>query len=165
MRITNVHKNSILSPAYLLGAFALIIYEMLSTAFIYMPPLMGVFFTYLIISKSDAQRSLSGLAGRWYLAFGFLIFAEQLHGYEFLSCVIAFIVFYYMVHDWLIINIKSRFFMIVIFNASVYLGVLLASNLFLYVLNENLLRYSSIYLYYIAIESVISFLVFKEARL
>lgn len=88
----NEAKNSIFTPFYLFSAISVVLYEMLSTAFIYLPPLIGVFFSYLILSKSDAQRSLSGLAGYWYLAFAFLLFAEQLNGFTFLSSVVVFFV-------------------------------------------------------------------------
>lgn len=158
-------KTTAFTPFYLLSVLGVIIYAMLSTASIYMPPLIGVFFTYLVISKSDAERSLSGLAGYWYLAFGFLIFAEQVNGFAFLSSVVIFVAFYYVVHDWLIINIKSRFFMFIMFSASAYIGMFLASNLFLYIFDGELLKYSNMLLYYVIVESVFNFWFFKESKL
>ena len=135
----NEAKNSIFTPFYLFSAISVVLYEMLSTAFIYLPPLIGVFFSYLILSKSDAQRSLSGLAGYWYLAFAFLLFAEQLNGFTFLSSVVVFFVFYYIMHDWLIINVRNQFFMFVMFNFSAYFGMFFISNLFLYIVDSQLL--------------------------
>lgn len=161
----NEAKNSIFTPFYLFSAISVVLYEMLSTAFIYLPPLMGVFFSYLILSKSDAQRSLSGLAGYWYLAFAFLLFAEQLNGFTFLSSVVVFFVFYYIMQDWLIINVKSQFFMFVMFNFSAYFGMFFISNLFLYIVDSQLLSYSHVLLYYAVIESIFSFWFFKKVRL
>lgn len=161
----NEAKNSIFTPFYLFSAISVVLYEMLSTAFIYLPPLMGVFFSYLILSKSDAQRSLSGLAGYWYLAFAFLLFAEQLNGFTFLSSVVVFFVFYYIMQDWLIINVKSQFFMFVMFNFSAYFGMFFISNLFLYIVDSQLLSYSHVLLYYALIESIFSFWFFKKVRL
>lgn len=161
----NEAKNSIFTPFYLFSAISVVLYEMLSTAFIYLPPLMGVFFSYLILSKSDAQRSLSGLAGYWYLAFAFLLFAEQLNGFTFLSSVVVFFVFYYIMHDWLIINVRNQFFMFVMFNFSAYFGMFFISNLFLYIVDSQLLSYSHVLLYYAVIESIFSFWFFKKVRL
>lgn len=161
----NEAKNSIFTPFYLFSAISVVLYEMLSTAFIYLPPLIGVFFSYLILSKSDAQRSLSGLAGYWYLAFAFLLFAEQLNGFTFLSSVVVFFVFYYIMQDWLIINVKSQFFMFVMFNFSAYFGMFSISNLFLYIVDSQLLSYSHFLLYYAVIESIFSFWFFKKVRL
>ncbi len=161
----NEAKNSIFTPFYLFSAISVVLYEMLSTAFIYLPPLIGVFFSYLILSKSDAQRSLSGLAGYWYLAFAFLLFAEQLNGFTFLSSVVVFFVFYYIMQDWLIINVKSQFFMFVMFNFSAYFGMFFISNLFLYIVDSQLLSYSHVLLYYAVIESIFSFWFFKKVRL
>lgn len=161
----NEAKNSIFTPFYLFSAISVVLYEMLSTAFIYLPPLIGVFFSYLILSKSDAQRSLSGLAGYWYLAFAFLLFAEQLNGFTFLSSVVVFFVFYYIMHDWLIINVKSQFFIFVMFNFSAYFGMFFISNLFLYIVDSQLLSYSHVLLYYAVIESIFSFWFFKKVRL
>lgn len=161
----NEAKNSIFTPFYLFSAISVVLYEMLSTAFIYLPPLIGVFFSYLILSKSDAQRSLSGLAGYWYLAFAFLLFAEQLNGFTFLSSVVVFFVFYYIMQDWLIINVKSQFFMFAMFNFSAYFGMFFISNLFLYIVDSQLLSYSHVLLYYAVIESIFSFWFFKKVRL
>lgn len=161
----NEAKNSIFTPFYLFSAISVVLYEMLSTAFIYLPPLIGVFFSYLILSKSDAQRSLSGLAGYWYLAFAFLLFAEQLNGFTFLSSVVVFFVFYYIMHDWLIINVRNQFFMFVMFNFSAYFGMFFISNLFLYIVDSQLLSYSHVLLYYAVIESIFSFWFFKKVRL
>lgn len=161
----NEAKNSIFTPFYLFSAISVVLYEMLSTAFIYLPPLIGVFFSYLILSKSDAQRSLSGLAGYWYLAFAFLLFAEQLNGFTFLSSVVVFFVFYYIMHDWLIINVRNQFFMFVMFNFSAYFGMFFISNLFLYIVDSQLLSYSHFLLYYALIENIFSFWFFKKVRL
>ena len=67
-----------LSLSYLIFIGIAVIYEMLSTAFIYLPPLMGVFFTYIIIKKKEAGRLLSGLSTPWFISFGFLISSPSL---------------------------------------------------------------------------------------
>lgn len=164
---SNLQRKSpnAVSLGYAFGALALVVYEMLSTALIFLPPLMGVFFTYIIIKKSEAERLLSGLAAKWFLAFAFLIFAEQIHGFLFLSSVIVYIVFYSIFYEWLVVNFKSRILMFAFFNFCAYIGIWAVSNLVLYMLDQTLLKYSYEYLYFMLCETLLCLYIFRGARL
>lgn len=154
-----------LSLSYLIFIGIAVIYEMLSTAFIYLPPLMGVFFTYIIIKKKEAGRLLSGLSTPWFISFGFLIFAEQIHGFFFLSSVLTYFFFYNIFYEWVVVNFKSKFFAFFCFNFAAYVGIWGISNFIYNLLDSTLLRYSYEYLYFIGIETIISYFAFKKAHL
>lgn len=154
-----------LSISYLIFIGVAVIYEMLSTAFIYMPPLMGVFFTYIIIKKKEAGRLFSGLSTPWFIAFGFLIFAEQIHGFFFLSSVLVYILFYNIFYEWIVVNFKGKFFAFLCFNFAAYAGIWGISNFIYNLLDYALLRYSYEYLYFIGIETIISYFAFRKAHL
>lgn len=158
-------STNALSLKYIFAATILVIYEILSTAFFYLPPLMGVFFSYIIIEKKEAERLLSGMATPWFLAFGFIIFAEQIHGFFFLSSVLVYFSFYHIFYEWLVVNIKSRFIMFLIFCAACYIGIWGVSNLLAYIFDGELLKYSYEYPYFIFIEGLISTFIFRKNKL
>lgn len=158
-------STNALSLKYIFGAFILVIYEILSTAFYYLPPLFGVFFSYIIIERKEAQRLLSGMATPWFLAFGFIIFAEQIHGFFFLSSVLVYISFYHIFYEWLVVNIKSRLVMFWIFSAACYIGIWAFSDLLFYIFDRELLKYSYEYPYYIVIEGTLSAIIFRKNKL
>lgn len=154
-----------LSLSFLIFIGFATIYEMLSTAFIYLPPLMGVFFSYIIIKKKEAGRLLSGLAMPWFICFGFLIFAEQLHGFFFLSSVLAYILFYNIFYEWIVVNIKGKFLVLLCFNAGAYASIWGISNFIYNLIDLPLMRYSYEYLYTVGIETILSYFVFRKMRL
>lgn len=151
-----------LSIKNIIFAILMVFYEILSGAFYYLPPLIGLFFTYLVILKNESERTISKLDRRWYMSFCFVVFAEQIHGFILFSSVLGFIFIYYMFSDWLRINMKYRWFLLVIFVFSGYAGTLGFGNLFLYIFNEKLLQFSYEYIIFIAIESIICIVLFGK---
>lgn len=163
--LSNLRRKSPNALALSLLFVAIIVYEMLSTAFLFLPPLMGVIFTYLVEKRHEAQKLLSGVATPWFVSFAMLIFAEQLHGFVLFSSAISYMLFYYIFYEWVVINFKGRLIQLAIFNAVAYIGTWSISNLVLYVLDRELLRYSVEYVYFIIAESVLCLLIFKESRI
>lgn len=92
---------------------------------------------------------------------GFLVFAEQLNGFEFCSVILAWLLFYYLINDWLKTNIKWRKLLITIYVFSGYIITLGVSNIVLYVLNQPRMNLSYEYLLYGAIESLIALVIFR----
>ena len=70
----------------------------------------------------------------------YIIFAEQIHGFALFSSVISFLLFYYLICDWLIVMFKSRVVLLILFVASGYAGVYLISALLLYIQNSPILK-------------------------
>ena len=65
--LSNLRRKSPNALALSLLLVAVIIYEMLSTAFLFLPPLMGVIFTYLVEKRREAEKLLSGVAMPWFI--------------------------------------------------------------------------------------------------
>lgn len=163
--LSNLRRKSPNALALSLLLVVIIVYEMLSTAFLFLPPLMGVIFTYLVEKRHEAQKLLSGVATPWFIAFAVMIFAEQLHGFVLFSSAISYLLFYYIFYEWVVINFKGRIIQLAVFNATAYIGTWAISNLVLYILDSELLRYSVEYVYFIIAECFICLLVFKESRI
>lgn len=163
--LSNLRRKSPNALAISILLVAVIVYEMLSTAFLFLPPLMGVVFTYLVEKRREAEKLLSGVAMPWFVAFALLIFAEQLHGFVLFSSAISYLLFYYIFYEWVVINFKGRIIQLAVFNATAYIGTWAISNLVLYILDSELLRYSVEYVYFIIAECFICLVIFRENRI
>lgn len=158
-----MQRNSLNPQSLRFNLFCIfiVIYEIFSITTTFLPPLIGIFFTYLVILKDEIDRTLGTKDKRWYLSFAFLIFAEQLNGFEFCSVVLAWIFFYYFMNDWLKTNIKWKKLLITIYIFSGYIFTLAMSNIVLYVLNQPRMKLDYEYLLYAIIESLIALVIFR----
>lgn len=158
-----MQRNSVNSESLRFSLFCIFLvgYEIFSITSVFLPSLIGIFFAYLVILSDEIERELEVKDKRWYLSIAFLIFAEQLNGFEFCSTILAWLFFYYLVNDWLKTNIKWRKLLITIY---VFLGYGLSiavSNIVLYVLNQPRMNLSYDYLLYASIESLIALVIFR----
>ncbi|ARR00931.1 MULTISPECIES: hypothetical protein [Campylobacter] len=158
-----MQRNSINSQSLRFNLFciSIVVYEIFSITSVFLPSLIGVFFAYLVILKDELDRTLGVKDKRWYLSLAFLIFAEQLNGFEFCSVILAWLFFYYLINDWLKTNIKWRKLLITIYVFSGYIITLAMSNIVLYVLNQPRMKLDYEYLLYAIIESLIALVIFR----
>lgn len=158
-----MQRNSTNSESLRFSLFCIFIvgYEIFSITAIFLPSLIGIFFAYLIMLSDEIERTLGTKDKRWYLSLAFLVFAEQLNGFEFCSVILAWLLFYYLINDWLKTNIKWRKLLITIYVFSGYIITLGVSNIVLYVLNQPRMNLSYEYLLYGAIESLIALVIFR----
>ncbi|ARR04125.1 MULTISPECIES: hypothetical protein [Campylobacter] len=158
-----MQRNSTNSESLRFSLFCIFIvgYEIFSITAIFLPSLIGIFFAYLVMLSDEIERTLGTKDKRWYLSFAFLVFAEQLNGFEFCSVILAWLLFYYLINDWLKTNIKWRKLLITIYVFSGYIITLGVSNIVLYVLNQPRMNLSYEYLLYGAIESLIALVIFR----
>ncbi|MDL0089213.1 hypothetical protein [Campylobacter gastrosuis] len=148
---------------YGFGVLSLFAYEIATSIYLFLPPLIGLFFTYMIIEYAKKQqKSYMEFGFGWHLSIAFLLFAEQIHGFYMFSSLIAFIIFFYFMVDWLFSTMKYRNFLLIIFVFSGYLGVYLVSNAINYLQNKPFLYIDAWYGFYIFIESVFAIVLFKE---
>ena len=158
-----MQRNSINSQSLRFSLFciSIVVYEIFSITSVFLPSLIGVFFAYLVILKDELDRTLEANDRRWYLSLAFLVFAEQLNGFEFCSAILAWLFFYYLINDWLKTNIKWRKLLITIYVFSGYIITLAMSNIVLYVLNQPRMKLDYEYLLYAIIESLIALVIFR----
>lgn len=140
----------------------LLFYESASAVFWFIPPLLGVFFSYLIIEKEKSLKELDELDFNWYFTVFFLIFIEQIHGFEIFSSFLAYLIFYYVFNESFVLNLKGKESLFFIHSFAAYFGTFLLSNLILYIQNLPLLRFSNEYWYYIIFEGMFSLIYFRK---
>ena len=135
----------------------LVFYQSITTVFTYLPPLIGIFFTYMITLTLQKQKTLK----EFYFCLFYLTFAEQAHGFALFSAVIAFMLFYHLMSDWLIVTLKSRELLAVGFVASGYVWTCATSSFISYAANLPMLKFDYEYLIYVGVESVLAVVLFR----
>lgn len=140
------------------------LYETATTSFHYLPPLIGLFFAYIVIEYHSKIRKLERFGLSWYASIVFLIFAEQIHGFYLFSSILAFLIFYNFIFDWLFVSLKWRSGLLVIFVAAGYLLSYGISCLFYYMQTGNVFHIGFEYALFIFVESILA-IVFLKSKL
>lgn len=147
---------------YAFGILLLFAYEVATTLFVYLPPLIGLFFTYMVIEYLRWSKSYVEFGFGWYLSIAFLLFAEQVHGYYIFSSLVAFFIFFYFMVDWLFATMKYRKTLLVIIVAFGYLSTYGVSNLINYIQNLPFLYIGYEYGVYVVLESILAIIFLRE---
>lgn len=139
----------------------LFLYQLLSSVFSTLPPLLGLFFTYAVVKHWEKDRSYKDYSIGWYIAICYLFLIEQIHGFELFSVAISFGIFYYFLFDTLVENIKFRDLSLMISVLYGYLATFFVSNFLSYLKDESYLNFGFEYVTFIFIEATLSLLLFK----
>lgn len=147
---------------FFLNVLMLFFYQSMSAIFQYFPPLIGLFFCYIMIEVLKHSKNFAKFNKFHYIIFAYMFFAEQIHGYHLFSIAIAFMIYYFLIVDALFATIKSRQIIILISVASGYI-LLLAVNFFIsYISGAEFLSANKEYLFFIIVESIIAILFYKD---
>ncbi|EAJ6176885.1 TPA: hypothetical protein R1720_001385 [Campylobacter lari] len=160
MRSRNLVKNRF-DFSYLFFYLSLIFYQVLSSVYYWMPPLFGVFFCYMIVLLKEKERTLSKLDFRWYFSLFYLLLIDIIHGFYLFSSWIAFCVFYHLFVDWFKSKLKLGHYLLVIFTFCAYIFIYLFDVFLAYLDNNEILKFGIEYLWFFAVEALISFVIFK----
>ncbi|MDY0237894.1 MAG: hypothetical protein RBS42_03425 [Campylobacterales bacterium] len=140
----------------------LILYQVATSFFPLLSPLLGLFFTYGILIKEREVKSLKSLDLEKYFAISYVIFIELSKGFFLFSTILFYIFYYSMVVEWIKSTFKCRPCIVIIFVSSGYIGVLATNNLLAYIVNRPFFHFSFEYIVYIAIDSFLAILLFKD---
>ena len=140
---------------------ALGFYLILGNINIFLSPLVGVFFTYLLLYLNKEYKSVKDNINI-YLIFLYLIFFELSRGFYLFSAVVVFFIVLYFLKKRIISIFKSENWIFTIFVISAYIGTYLINNLFCYLQEKELFSFNFMYVFYILIDSIVSILLFKK---
>lgn len=146
-----------------LGVFLLVGYEVATTQLVFLPPLIGLFFAYLVLETTRMQSRYEKFGASWYFALVFIVFAEQIHGFYLFSSIVAFLLFFSFVSDWLAPAIKWHSWLLAIYVVSGYFWTFCVHELIAYIKGEELLKFSGEYLLYVAIETILAILFLRKS--
>lgn len=121
-----------------------------------MPMFVGVFFTYLVIHVADEKKRFYV-----YLALIYLSIYDLDKGFYLFSSIFVFVIFYYLFME----KIKHYFAcgscILLIYVSVAYLGHYIFNTFISYLLYEETPMFSFVYFYYIAIDFIVSMILFK----
>lgn len=161
---SDMQRNSsdIQNIKFFIFCIFIVCYELLTVVYAILPPLIGLFFAYVISLNNAALKKMEDYDKSWYLSFLFLIFAEQIHGFELFSSIFAFIFYYYFLHEWLSTNFKLYQGMLIIYVCSAYILIFCISNIILYINDKAMLQICKEYAYYMIFESFLAVFIFRD---
>ena len=156
MRRNSAHQNNIA----LLGLSGWLLFDLvMSSLYPLIPSFVGVIFCYLILNFNRHEENAAPLL----LAFLYLCLYDLTKGFYLFSYIILFVIVYkfaiYRIQNVITCNncILAAYVVIA------YLGHYVLNAFFAYLDNETFPYFSNIYFYYIAIDSILSFMLFKVA--
>lgn len=147
--------------SYLFFYFSLIFYQILSSIYYWLPPLIGVFFCYMIVLLKERERTLNKLDFRWYFSLFYILLIDIIHGFYIFSSWIAFFVFYNVFVDWFKSKLKLGPYLLVIFTFCTYVFIYIFDVFLAYLDNQKILKFGIEYLWFFFLEALISFVIFK----
>ncbi len=162
MRRDSISKKNIISFK---GFIFLIIYQILTSLYVYLTPLIGASFCYLVLNKERERNTHIDLTSYRYLVLSYLVFADLNKGFYLFSGVIFFYLFYYIFAEWLQTSFKCKNCVIIAYVASGYFGIFGINNLLAYMLNETFFSFGWEYGVYIISDIVISIVMLKDKML
>ncbi len=136
--------------------FNLYIYQLASSLYSLLPPLLGFFFIFLVINYKKYGFDKNTL-----LIIFYLCLIEITHGFFLFTVILYFLIFFYYLYDKLIYKLKNVEILIFIFIALTYIFVLLINLFFSYIINFESIKFDYILIYYICIETLLSIVIFK----
>lgn len=157
MRRNSAHQNYLT----LLGLCAWLLLDLvMSSLYPLIPSFVGVVFCYIILNFNKHEENALFLL----LSFTYLCVYDLTKGFYLFSYIILFVIVYrfaiYRIQN--IITCNNCILAIYVFIA--YLGHYLLNAFFAYLDNETFPQFSNIYFYYIAIDSILSFMLYKVSR-
>ncbi len=138
-------------------ALLLVLLQVLSNTFLFMPTFVGVFFTYIIINISHEEDFFYII-----LSFLYLSFYELNKGFYLFTYVVLFIFYYYLFDEKIRNYFKCKNCILFVYVLIAYVGHYFMNALFAYLLNEHFPSFTLEYLYYIAFDFVISVFIFRR---
>ena len=136
-------------------------YLLLSAVYRGLPPLIGFFFTAMVVQKYENDVKFKKFGFSWFFSIFYLFCAEQIHGFNLFSVAIAYCIFYFVVYENSFKYIKFRNFLICFYVMISYVLVFVVSNTISAIKKSEYLPLSGEYLNYIVIEILLALLFFK----
>jgi hypothetical protein len=138
-------------------AMVLILYQIFSSVYVFLSPLVGFFFVYIV--KNFKYNNLE-----IYLVFLYLCFFELNQGFYLFSIMLLFAIFYNLLKPRIEAIFENRLWIVIITVASAYLGMLLINTFLAYLFNDEFFYFGIAYFFYIIIDSILSALLIRHDR-
>ncbi len=159
MRRNSTYKKNLIPFRWIVF---FIVYQLLASLFIYLTPLIGFMFCYLIFAREQQEIEHEEDSLMLYLSFAYLIFIDVNKGFYLFSGLIFFALFYRIFTVWLETSFKCKNCIIFVYVAVGYIGIYGINNLIAYALNQQLFNLGWEYAWYIFSDFIIAVVVFRD---
>lgn len=133
--------------------------QIISSLYPYMPSFVGLFFCYVVLNFKDKNAIVPV-----FLAFVYLILYDVNKGFYFLSYIILFFLFYNFAINKIQNMTTCNNCILVAYVVVAYMGHYLLNVLLAYLSNTAFPYFSTHYIYYIAIDALLAFMLFRIQR-
>jgi hypothetical protein len=155
MRRNSIDKNYL---AIVFISLALVLYQVITSLYTFLPVFAGLFFCYILIALNDEKQRVYVI-----LAIIYLIIYDVNKGFYIFSYILFLFIFYNLFVAKVRDSLTCNSCILVIFIVSGYIGHYLTNSFVAYILNEDLPVFSNFYyLYYILIDSILAIIFFRD---
>jgi len=137
-------------------SLALVLYQLMTSLYTFLPLFAGLFFCYAIIYAQDEKKRLYVI-----LALIYLSLYDLNKGFYLFSYLFFFIIFYNLFVDKIRNSFSCNNCILFVYVAAGYLGHYFFNVFIAYILNQDLPVFSQWYLYYIGLDAILVFIFFK----
>ena len=155
-------STNLLTIKTLLLASFLVIYQIMTSLYLFLSPLIGLFFCYLVLLKQEEDKYMKELFYQKIFIMAYLVFAELNKGFYLFSSVLFLVVFYIVFVDWIKSSFKCRPCILTLYVAIAYVGIWATNNLFAYILNKNMYEIGFDYFIYIVTDAVLAVVLLRD---
>jgi len=148
MRRNSTHTNYLRLSFF---ALFLVLLQVLSNTFLFMPTFTGVFFAYIVMNIQKEEDFFYIV-----LSFLYLSFYELNKGFFLFSHLFLFIIYYYIFDEKIRNYFKCKNCIIFVYIVIAYVGDFFINILLAYVLNQQFPNFTLEYLYYIAFDYIVA---------
>jgi len=141
---------------FTLICLSLVVYQIMSSLYTYLPLFVGVFFAFIVINFENEKSNLY-----IYLSFAYLTIYDLDKGFYLFSSLLSFLIFYYLFVEKIRNFFSCTNCIVAIYVVAAYLGHSLLNSFIAYVLNQDMPSFSQGYFYYIALDVVLAIVLFK----
>lgn len=141
-------------------SFWLLLGHILSALYPLIPPFVGVIFCYVLLNVDEHEKNAVPLM----LGFLYLCLYDLNKGFYLFSYLILFV----LVHQFVVHKVQSTFTcnncILAVYVMIAYLGHFVLNLFLAYLDNDTFAYFSNYYFYYIAVDSILSFMLFRITR-
>lgn len=153
MRRSSTEQNYL---RFILICLSLVLYQILSSLYTFLPLFVGLFFTYIVINFENEDSKIY-----IYLSFLYLTVYDLDKGFYLFSSSLFLFIFYYLFVDKIRNFFSCNNCIIAIYVVAAYLGHSLLNSFIAYILNQDMPSFSQEYFYYIVLDIILAIVLFK----
>ena len=153
MRRSSTDQNYL---RFTLICLSLVVYQIISSLYTYLPLFVGLFFAYIVINFENEKNKIY-----IYLSFAYLTVYDLDKGFYLFSSSLFLILFYYLFVEKIRNFFSCTNCIVAIYVVAAYLGHSLLNSFIAYILNQDMPSFSQGYFYYIVLDVVLAAVIFK----